>query len=47
MIALEYIIAQYQDDNVSVAINSRKVAQQNPALIIMMYPIFRTDNYNY
>jgi hypothetical protein len=35
MITLEYIIAQYQAENVSVAINSRKVAQQNPALMII------------
>lgn len=34
MIALEYIIAQYQDENVSVAIHSTKPRQQNPALVI-------------
>jgi hypothetical protein len=35
MVTLEYIIAQYQSENVSVAIHSRKVAQQNPALVII------------
>lgn len=34
MITLEYIIAQHQSQNVSVAIYSRKVAQQNPAFIV-------------
>ena len=34
MIILEYIIAQYQDENVSVAIHSTKPRQQNPALVI-------------
>lgn len=34
MIILEYIIAQHQDTNVSVAIKSKKVKQQNPAINI-------------
>lgn len=32
MILLEYIIAQHQDNAISVAINSKKVRQQNPAI---------------
>lgn len=34
MILLEYIIAQHQDGNVSVAVNSKKVRQQNPGFNI-------------
>lgn len=34
MIELEYIIAQHQDGNTSVAIKSKKVKQQNPAIRI-------------
>ncbi len=34
IILLEYIVAQYQHRNVSVAINSRKVRQHNPAIVI-------------
>lgn len=34
MISLEYIIAQHQDVNISVAIKSKKVRQQNPAIRI-------------
>jgi hypothetical protein len=34
MILLEYIIAQHQDGNVSVAINSKKARQQNPGILI-------------
>ncbi len=34
MILLEYIIAQHQDANVSVAIKSRKTRQHNPAIFI-------------
>lgn len=34
MILLEYIIAQHQDGNVSVAINSKKSKQQNPGFLI-------------
>lgn len=34
MIELEYIIAQHQDGNTSVAIKSKKVRQQNPAIRI-------------
>jgi len=34
MIALEYIIAQHQEGDNSVAIKSRKVRQENPALVI-------------
>jgi hypothetical protein len=35
MIELEYIIAQHQDGNASVAIKSKKVKQQNPAIRII------------
>lgn len=35
MIELEYIIAQHQDGNASVAIKSKKVKQQNPAIRIL------------
>lgn len=38
MIRLEYIIAQHQDGNVSVAINSKKSRQENPAINIIRTP---------